>query len=97
MAIVDQWPAFASAGTNSGVPTAGWAYADARAIRIPGAPGAKETTVMGDQVRVALEGTKGPSSGIMRFHCSPGIDSLRVTSFRAGLFNLAVKQSAASR
>src|SRR5262245_10430886 len=92
LVIVNAWPRFASAGMRKGVPTVGWAYAEAQAIHIPGTLAKMDTTVMGDQVRVALEKSKGPSSGILRLHCSPGIESIKVESVRDGLFNLAIKK-----
>jgi len=91
IAMLDEWPRFASAGAGkNGLPTAGWAFSSPRRIHLPTGSHAKmDTTVMGDQVRVALEGKKAGSAGILRLHCSPGIDSMRVQSIRAGLFNLA--------
>jgi hypothetical protein len=93
MAVVDEWPRFASvgAGTN-GVAAAGFAYSAPRTIRLPGAShGETDSTVTGDQIRVALEGTTAPKTGILRLHWSATVDSMMLQSTRAGFFNLAKK------
>jgi hypothetical protein len=95
VAVVDEWPRFASAGAGKNAyPTVGWAYSSTRPIHLPmGSHASMDTTVMGDQIRVALElKPKGHHSGILRLHFSPAVDSVRFQSFRAGLFNLAHKK-----
>src|SRR5262252_555153 len=93
VAVVDEWPRFASVGAgNNRVATAGFAYSTTRAIHLPGASHAEtDTTVMGDQIRVALEGKTAPKTGVLRLHWSAAVDSVMLQSARAGLFNLAKK------
>jgi hypothetical protein len=94
VAVVDEWPRFASAGSDKhGAATAGWALNSPREIHLTGASHAKtDSIVTGDQIRVSLEGKKTGSAGVLRLRCSPAIDSLRLQSVRAGLFNLAHKK-----
>ena len=89
LATVDQWPNLASAGLDRrGAPTCGWGFASARSIQITRSGGRPDTTVQGDQIRVSLEGGPRTRPAILRLHGSSEVDSIRVPSVRAGLFNL---------
>src|SRR5580765_4251004 len=54
VAVADEWPRFATAGSSGdGLPTVGWAYSGVRSIHLPAGSHAKmDTVVMGDRIRV---------------------------------------------
>ena len=91
LVVADEWPRFASVGVDeAGMPTVGWAFNGSRKIH----PSGVKATVMGDQIRVSLEGhpTRPADLGLMGLHFSSGVKSMRVRSVRAGLFNLPPRE-----